>query len=144
VPQRLTENELSYFSWLWHDGCGKTIIDAQDSISAADRGAACRKCRGKRSVPDRRRATRAADRLRVAAYAATSDSDAFVIRTSNGRIIAALPASFAAQVAGWPAAKDSPSYFRPKNLGNLVRDYNGLSIVLTLLAKHIRSIRNQA
>src|SRR5438270_3354094 len=22
-PQRLTENELNDFSWLWHDGCGK-------------------------------------------------------------------------------------------------------------------------
>ena len=29
-PQRLTENELSDFSRLWHDGCGKTIIEAQD------------------------------------------------------------------------------------------------------------------
>jgi hypothetical protein len=29
-PKRLTENELSDFSQLWHDGCGKTIIEAQD------------------------------------------------------------------------------------------------------------------
>jgi hypothetical protein len=29
-PKRLTENELSDFSWLWHDGCGKTIIEAQN------------------------------------------------------------------------------------------------------------------
>src|SRR5271166_1360613 len=28
--ERLTENELSYFSRLWHDGCGETIIGAQD------------------------------------------------------------------------------------------------------------------
>jgi len=28
--ERLTENELSDFSRLWHDGCGKTIIEAQD------------------------------------------------------------------------------------------------------------------
>src|SRR5271166_4904875 len=28
--KRLTENELSYFSRLWHDGCGETIIGAQD------------------------------------------------------------------------------------------------------------------
>jgi len=28
--KRLTENELSDFSRLWHDGCGKTIIEAQD------------------------------------------------------------------------------------------------------------------
>src|SRR5260370_1889820 len=66
----------------------------------------------------------------AAAYAATSDSDAFAIRASDGRVIAASPASFADQVAGWPAAADSPSYFRLKNLGPLVRDYYGLSIVL--------------
>jgi hypothetical protein len=29
-PKRLTENELSDFRRLWHDGCGKTIIEAQD------------------------------------------------------------------------------------------------------------------
>jgi len=29
--KRLTENELSDFSQLWHDGCGKTIIEAQDA-----------------------------------------------------------------------------------------------------------------
>ena len=28
--QRLTENELSDFSRLWHDGCVKAIIEAQD------------------------------------------------------------------------------------------------------------------
>ena len=30
LTKRLTENELSDFSRLWHDGCGKTIIEAQD------------------------------------------------------------------------------------------------------------------
>jgi hypothetical protein len=30
VPERLTENELSDFSRLWHDGCGEAIIEAQD------------------------------------------------------------------------------------------------------------------
>jgi hypothetical protein len=29
-PQRLTENELSDFSRLWHDGCVDTITEAQD------------------------------------------------------------------------------------------------------------------
>ena len=29
-PKRPTENELSDFSRLWHDGCGKTIIEAQN------------------------------------------------------------------------------------------------------------------
>ncbi len=70
----------------------------------------------------------------AAAYAATSDSDAFAIRASDGRVIAASPASFADQVAGWPATTDSPSYFRLKNLGPLVRDYYGLSIVLNSAA----------
>ena len=28
--KRLTENELSDFSRLWHDGCGKAIIETQD------------------------------------------------------------------------------------------------------------------
>jgi hypothetical protein len=28
--ERLTENELSDFSQLWHDDCGETIIGAQD------------------------------------------------------------------------------------------------------------------
>jgi hypothetical protein len=30
AAQRLTENELSDFSRLWHDGCGEAIIEAQD------------------------------------------------------------------------------------------------------------------
>jgi hypothetical protein len=30
VSKRPTENELSDFSRLWHDGCGKTIIEAQN------------------------------------------------------------------------------------------------------------------
>jgi hypothetical protein len=29
LAERLTGNELSDFSRLWHDGCGKTIIEAQ-------------------------------------------------------------------------------------------------------------------
>jgi hypothetical protein len=30
AAKRLTENELSDFRRLWHDGCGETIIEAQD------------------------------------------------------------------------------------------------------------------
>ena len=30
IAKRPTENELSDFSMLWHDGCGKTIIEAQN------------------------------------------------------------------------------------------------------------------
>ena len=29
-PKRLTENEFIDFSRLWHDGCVKAIIEAQD------------------------------------------------------------------------------------------------------------------
>jgi hypothetical protein len=28
--KRLTENELSDFSYLWHDGCAEAITEAQD------------------------------------------------------------------------------------------------------------------
>ena len=50
--QRLTENELSDFSRLWHDGCVKAIIEAQNvdqnhSAKVWTRGAALRKrCHG--------------------------------------------------------------------------------------------------
>ena len=30
IPEWLTENELSDFSRLWHDGCVKATIEAQD------------------------------------------------------------------------------------------------------------------
>ena len=30
VTKRLTENELSDFGRLWHDGCSEAIIEAQD------------------------------------------------------------------------------------------------------------------
>ena len=30
ATKRLTENELSDFSRLWHDGCVEAIIEAQD------------------------------------------------------------------------------------------------------------------
>jgi two-component system, OmpR family, sensor histidine kinase TctE len=70
----------------------------------------------------------------AAAYAAASDADVFAIRASNGEVIAASPVDFAEQVVGWPAARDSPSYFRLKNVGTLVRDYYGLSIALNSAA----------
>jgi two-component system, OmpR family, sensor histidine kinase TctE len=70
----------------------------------------------------------------AAAYAASAGADGFAIRAIDGRIIAASPESFAEQVAGWPAPTDSPSYFRLKNLGTLVRDYYGLGVVLNSVA----------
>ena len=70
----------------------------------------------------------------VAAYAAASDAEVFAIRTSDGRVIAASPESFTEQVAGWPTATDSPSYFRLKNVGTHVQDYYGLSMVLSSAA----------
>ncbi len=66
----------------------------------------------------------------AAAYAAASDADVYAIRAPNGRVIAASPDSFAEQVAEWPAAADSPNYFRLKYVGTHVQDYYGLSIVL--------------
>ena len=50
--KRLTENELSDFSQLWHDSCSKAIIEAQDvdrnhSTEVCARGTALRKrCHG--------------------------------------------------------------------------------------------------
>jgi two-component system, OmpR family, sensor histidine kinase TctE len=70
----------------------------------------------------------------AAAYAAASDADIFAIRAADGRVIAASPAKFAEQVAGWPAVTESPSYLRLRNLGSPVRDYYGLSTVLNSLA----------
>src|SRR6516164_5070204 len=48
TPKRLTENELSDFSRLWHGGCGETIIEAQHvdrnhSPETSARGTALRK-----------------------------------------------------------------------------------------------------
>src|SRR6516164_2821893 len=70
----------------------------------------------------------------AAAYADASDADIFAIRTSDGRVIAASPATFAEQVVGWPAVTENPSYLRLKNLDGHVRDYYGLSIVLNSVA----------
>ena len=70
----------------------------------------------------------------AAAYADASDADIFAIRTSDGRVIAASPATFAEQVVRWPAVTENPSYLRLKNLDSHVRDYYGLSIVLNSVA----------
>src|SRR6516164_9084541 len=60
-------------------------------------------------------------------YASSSD-DIFAVRDSAGRILAASPPEFGAQVIKWPLAKDDPSYFHLTNLGST--DYYGLSVEL--------------
>jgi hypothetical protein len=60
-------------------------------------------------------------------YASSSD-DIFAVRDSAGRIFAASPPEFGAQVVKWPLAKDDPSYFHLTNLGSM--DYYGLSVEL--------------
>jgi signal transduction histidine kinase len=70
----------------------------------------------------------------AAAYAAASDADLFAIRASDGRVIAASSTKFAEQVVGWPPVTENPGYLRLKSLGSPVRDYYGLSIVLSSLA----------
>src|SRR6516225_8598842 len=70
----------------------------------------------------------------AAAYAAASDADLFATRASDGRVIASSSAKFAEQLVGWPPVTENPSYLRLKSLGSPVRDYYGLSIVLSSLA----------
>jgi signal transduction histidine kinase len=60
-------------------------------------------------------------------YASSSD-DIFAVRDAAGRILAASPPEFGAQVLKWPLAKDDPSYFHLTNLG--ATDYYGLSVEL--------------
>src|SRR5262249_50488203 len=60
----------------------------------------------------------------AAAYAASTD-DIFAVRDASGRLLAASPPEFGAQVAKWPKAEDEPSYFHLTNLGS--SDYYGLS-----------------
>jgi two-component system, OmpR family, sensor histidine kinase TctE len=65
------------------------------------------------------------------AYADSTD-DIFAIRDASGRLVAASPAEFGAQVSKWPLAKDDPSYFHLTNLGP--REYYGLSVELASAA----------
>jgi signal transduction histidine kinase len=63
----------------------------------------------------------------AAAYAASTD-DIFAVRDASGRLLAASPPEFGAQVSTWPLAQDEPSYFHLTNLGS--SDYYGLSVEL--------------
>jgi signal transduction histidine kinase len=65
---------------------------------------------------------------RLASGYASSSDDIFAVRDSAGRILAASPPEFGAQVVKWPLAKDDPSYFHLTNLGST--DYYGLSVEL--------------
>ena len=65
----------------------------------------------------------------AAAYSA-SGYDAFAVRASGGRVIAASPPSFGERVAQWPPATDDPSYFRLDDLGTGSRDYYGMSLAV--------------
>jgi signal transduction histidine kinase len=65
---------------------------------------------------------------RLASGYASSSDDIFTVRDSAGRILAASPPEFGAQVIKWPLAKDDPSYFHLTNLGST--DYYGLSVEL--------------
>lgn len=57
------------------------------------------------------------------------------LQSSRNRVpVLVLTARDTVQVAGWPVAPDSPSYFRLKNVGTHIRDYYGLSIALNSAA----------
>lgn len=64
------------------------------------------------------------------AYRATADADIFAIRDSDGRLIAASPASFGSVVERWPAASEHAAYFQLRELAGHRRDYYGLSLRL--------------
>jgi hypothetical protein len=73
----------------------------------------------------------------AAAYAAAPEDDLFVIRDTNGRVIAASPAEFGERVSKWPPATDEPSYFRLSGAGSEdfgSETYYGLSIALQTAA----------
>jgi signal transduction histidine kinase len=66
---------------------------------------------------------------RLASAYADSTDDIFAVRDAGGRLLAASPVEFGAQVSKWPLAKDDPSYFHLTDLGT--REYYGLSVELT-------------
>jgi signal transduction histidine kinase len=55
---------------------------------------------------------------------------AFAVRSRDGRIIDALPASFGSLVARWPEPTDDPSYFHLAGIAGNAKDYYGLGISL--------------
>jgi signal transduction histidine kinase len=61
----------------------------------------------------------------ASAYAGSTD-DIFAVRDAGGRLIAASPVEFGAQVSKWPLAKDDPSYFHLTDFGT--KEYYGLSV----------------
>jgi signal transduction histidine kinase len=69
-----------------------------------------------------------------AAYETASNADVFAIRTQDGRVVAASPAPFGDQVAGWPIATEICSYFHLARFGPNSEDYYGLSVLLNSAA----------
>lgn len=64
----------------------------------------------------------------TAAYAASEESDLFVIRAPDGRAVAASSAEFGERVSRWPLASEEPNWFRIDDFGQRARDYYGLSL----------------
>jgi two-component system, OmpR family, sensor histidine kinase TctE len=66
----------------------------------------------------------------LAAGYQAGDADMFVLRASDGRVLAASPPGFGEVVAKWPLPSDEPSYFNLRNFGSAAQDYHGLSVSL--------------
>jgi signal transduction histidine kinase len=64
------------------------------------------------------------------AYAAAPGVEAFAVRSRDGHLIDAFPASFGSLVARWPEPTDDPSYFHLTGIDGGARDYYGLGISL--------------
>jgi two-component system, OmpR family, sensor histidine kinase TctE len=63
-------------------------------------------------------------------YAAEGNANVYVIRRSNGPVIAASPPRFGDRVKAWPAPGDDPSYFRLSDIPEIDQSYYGLSVAL--------------
>jgi signal transduction histidine kinase len=68
----------------------------------------------------------------ASAYAASDGDDIFAVRDRAGRVLAASPPEFGAQVARWPAATDDAAYFHLTDFGTA--DYYGLTVELASAA----------
>jgi signal transduction histidine kinase len=62
-----------------------------------------------------------------ATYGSAAETFLFVVRNTEGRVIAASQAEISNLAAGWPKAGDDPSYFRLEGFGRTGQDYYGLT-----------------